>query len=65
MDPDSDPSTFVTDPQDANKNLIYFLKFFCLILLEGIFTSFFKDKVKKTVGNRGFSYYFGLMIEES
>jgi hypothetical protein len=41
MDPDadSDPAIFVSDLQDVNKKL-----FFCLLLFEGTFTSFFKDK---------------------
>ncbi len=44
MDPDSDPDAdpdpaiFVSYLQDAIK------KYFCLLLLEGAFTSFFKDK---------------------
>jgi hypothetical protein len=42
MDPDSDPdpdrAIFVIDLQDASKN------FFCLLLFEAKFTSFFKDK---------------------
>jgi hypothetical protein len=41
MDPDSDtdpdPAIFVSDLQDVNK-------VFCLLLFEGTFTSFFKDK---------------------
>jgi hypothetical protein len=36
--PYPDPALFVSDLQDANK------KFFCLLLFEGTFTSFFKDK---------------------
>ncbi len=43
MDPDPDPALFVTDLQDANKKL-FFSKFFCLLLFEGTFISFFKDK---------------------
>ncbi len=44
MDPDPDPAMFVIDIQDGNKKLIS-KKFFCLLLLEeGTFTSFFKDK---------------------
>jgi hypothetical protein len=35
MDPD--PAIFVLDLKDANK-------FFCLLLFEGTFTLFFKDK---------------------
>ncbi len=42
MDPDPDPAIFVTDLQDANKKL-FFSKFFCSLLFEGTFTSFFKD----------------------
>ncbi len=40
MDPD--PAIFVNVLQDANK-------FFCLLLLEGTFTSFFKTKSHKEV----------------
>jgi hypothetical protein len=47
MDPDSDvdpdSAIFVIDLQDANKKLIL-KKFFCSLLFEGTFTSFFKDK---------------------
>jgi hypothetical protein len=48
MDPDPDPDTaiFVIDLQDANKKLIK-KKFFCLLLFEDTFTSFFKDKKSK------------------
>jgi hypothetical protein len=41
MDPDPDPAIFVIDLQDANKS---YKKFFCLLLFEGTFTSFFKDQ---------------------
>jgi hypothetical protein len=46
MDPDADqdPAIFVSDLQDVDKKLIFFPKFFCLLLFEGTFTSFFKDK---------------------
>ncbi len=49
MDPDADPdpAIFVIDLQDANKKLILFIIFFCLLLFEGTFTSFFKDKKSK------------------
>jgi hypothetical protein len=48
-DSDPDPAFFVIDLKDAKK------QFFCLLLFEGTFTSFFKDKKKskrshKTVG---------------
>ncbi len=61
MDPDADPdpAIFVIDLKDANKKLI--LKTFCLLLFEGTFTSFLKDKVQKksqNSKNQGFSYYF-------
>jgi hypothetical protein len=60
---------FVIDLQDTNKKLIFKKKCFCLLLYEGTFTSFFKDKKTKrsykTVGIKVFSYLFGLMIEES
>jgi hypothetical protein len=66
MDPD--PDIFVIDLQDANKKKMS--KFFCLLLFEGTFTSFFKDKKSernhKTVPrNQSISYYFCLMIEGS
>ncbi len=34
----------LSDPQNANQKYVFFSKFFCLLLLEGTFTSFFKDK---------------------
>ncbi len=42
MDPDADPNPaiFVIDLQDAKTN--FKKKFFCLLLFEGTFTSFFK-----------------------
>jgi hypothetical protein len=43
MDPD--PAIFVIYPQNANGKLLK--KFFCLLLFEGTFTSFFKDKKSK------------------
>ncbi len=46
MDPDPDPAIFVIDLQDANKKLIL-KKFICLLLFEGTFKSFFKDKKSK------------------
>jgi hypothetical protein len=49
-DADQDPAIFVIDLQDANKKII-FKKFFCLLIFEGTFTSFF--------------YYFCLVIEGS
>ena len=49
MDPDADPdpSIFIIDLQDANKKLMFFFKFSCILLFEGTFTSFFKDKKSK------------------
>ncbi len=47
-------------------NFYFFI--FSLLLLEGTFTSFFKDKKSKesqTSRNPGFSYYFCMMIEGS
>jgi hypothetical protein len=45
VDPDSDldPAVFVINLQDANNKQVY-LKVFLLILFEGTFTLFFKDK---------------------
>jgi hypothetical protein len=70
MDPDSDPdpAIFVIDLQDANKKQIFEHIFFCLLLFEGTFTLFFKDKSQKESQNsriQGFSYYFCMMIEGS
>jgi hypothetical protein len=45
MDPD--PSIFIIDLQDANKKLIFLKKISCVLLFEGTFTSFFKDKKSK------------------
>ncbi len=39
MDTDPDPAIFVSDFQEVNKK-----KFFCFLLFEGTFTSFFRDK---------------------
>jgi hypothetical protein len=49
LDPDADPdpAIFIIDLQDANKKLIFFKKFFCLLMFEGASTSFFKDKKSK------------------
>jgi hypothetical protein len=48
-DPDQDHAIFVIDLKDANKKQILFKKVFCLLLFEGTFTSFFKDKSQKEV----------------
>jgi hypothetical protein len=47
MDPDADPdpSIFIIDLQNANKKQKQ--KFFCIILFEGSFSSFFKRKKSK------------------
>jgi hypothetical protein len=49
MDPDADPepSIFIIDLQDANQKIIFLTKFFCILLFEGNFTSYFKDKKSK------------------
>ncbi len=64
MDPDADPdpAIFIIDLQDANKKLIFLKHFFCILLLEGTFTSFFKDKKSQNSRNQNFAYYFCLMI---
>jgi hypothetical protein len=46
-DPDADPAIFITDLHDSNKKLILFKQFFRILLFEGPFTSFFKDKKSK------------------
>jgi hypothetical protein len=45
-DADPDPSIFIIDLQDANKNK-FLKKFSCILLFEGTFTSFCKDKKSK------------------
>jgi hypothetical protein len=47
MDPD--PAIFVIHLKDANIKLICFKKFICLVLFEGTFSSFFKEKRQKEV----------------
>ena len=49
MDPDADPdpAIFVIDLQDPKLKTNFEKKFFCLLLFEGAFTSFFKDKNRK------------------
>jgi hypothetical protein len=47
MEPD--PAIVVIDLQDASKKLIFQHNFFCLLLFEGTFTSFSKDKKSKRV----------------
>ncbi len=51
MDPDLDadpvPTIFISDLQDDNKKLVFKKKFFCILLFEGTFASFFKDKKSK------------------
>jgi hypothetical protein len=41
-----DPAIFVSDLQDEQLKLLFlfFVLFFCLLVFEAIFTSFFKDK---------------------
>jgi hypothetical protein len=43
-DPDPDPAIFLIDLQDAKNDFFLFKGFFCLLLFEATFTSFFKDK---------------------
>jgi hypothetical protein len=47
MDPDPDPAIFVIDIQDSNKKQIFLKKFFFILLFEGTFLSFFKEKKSK------------------
>jgi hypothetical protein len=45
-DADPDPSIFIVDLEDVNKKL-FKKKFFCILLFEGIFKSYFKDNKSK------------------
>jgi hypothetical protein len=71
MDRAPAPVIFVINLQNTNKKSekTIFSKFFCLLLFEDTFTSFFKDKKVITKlqnsRNQDFSYYFCLMIEGS
>jgi hypothetical protein len=63
MDPDSDPdpAIFVIRPSRRKQKTKLTKIFICLLLFEGTFTSFFKDKNQKreqNSRNQGFSYYF-------
>jgi hypothetical protein len=46
---DPDPPLFVIDLQEDNKKQILLKKFFCLLLFDGTFTTFFEDKKLKEV----------------
>ncbi len=60
-DPDPGPAIFVIDLQETWKT-----NFFCLLLFEGTFTSFFKvQKRHKSAGINVFPYYFCLTTERS
>jgi hypothetical protein len=61
MDPDPEPET---DPEPKTDPKTIFKEVFCLLLLEGTFTSFFKDKKSKrshkAVGIKVFRTIFAL-----
>jgi len=46
---DQDPAIFFIDLHDASKKLIFQHNFFCFLLFEGTFTSFFEAKSQKEV----------------
>jgi hypothetical protein len=52
------PDIFVSDFQDGNRKLFFYLKFFCLLLYETTFASFFKDKSHKEVTKQQESRFF-------
>ncbi len=58
-DPVPDLALFVSNLQDANK------KFLCLLLFDGTFILFFKEKKSQNSRNQGFSSFFCLLIEGS
>jgi hypothetical protein len=59
-DPDADPDSaiFIIDLQEANKKIIFIKKNFCILLFEGTFTSFFKDKKLKRSHKTVESWFF-------
>ena len=63
MDPD--PFYFRHWPSRCQQKTNLKKQFFCIILFEGIFTSFFKGRKSQNSRNQGVSYYFCLMIEGS
>ncbi len=66
MDPDADrePSFFAIDLQDANKKLFSKTLFF-LLLFEGKFTSFFKDKKSKRSHNTvGIKVFLTILLDD-
>ncbi len=68
MDPDSDPSIFIIDLQDANKNKFKKKSFSAYYFLRLLLHHFSKIKSKKKSQNSrnpGFSWYFCLMMEGS
>jgi len=69
MDPDqySDPypDIFVPDLQDANKKQIFLKKKFCLLLFEGTFTSYFKDKKsKRNYKTEGIKVFLTILLDD-
>jgi hypothetical protein len=63
QDPTPDTAFFVLDLQDANKNLFFCLEFFCILLFEGTFTSFFEDKkCHKEITKQQESMLFSLFL---
>jgi hypothetical protein len=62
MDPDPDPAIFIIDLQGANKKLIFFKKFFCILLHEGTFLHFSKIKSQKEVTKQKKSRGFLLFV---
>ncbi len=61
-DSDPDPAIFVINTQDTNKKLNLNKKFFCLLLFEGTFTSFIKDKKSKRSHKKVKARFFSLFL---
>jgi hypothetical protein len=61
---DPDPAIFVIDLQDVSKKIIFEHNFFCLLLFEASFTSFFKDKKSKRVTKYYESRFFLLVLHD-
>ena len=61
---DPDPAIFVIDLQDISKKLNFLHNFFCLLLFEGTFTLFFKDKKSQKESHNSDSRFFLIFLHD-